>query len=107
MGPNLVDLTGLVAVVMVFSIVLIPVIGATARFAFKPIAESLARLMAVRGDEETIHLLERRVALLEQQIDALESGMTEVRRAERFDRELASLERKPLGAPSSPGPEGA
>jgi hypothetical protein len=106
-GPDLNDLTGLVAVVMVFSIVLIPIIGATARFAFKPIAESLVRLMAVRSDEETIHLLERRVALLEQQIDALESGITEVRQAERFDRELAGQARKPLGSPGPPGTEGA
>jgi hypothetical protein len=88
MGWNLTDLTGLVAVIMVFSIVLIPVIGLTARFAFKPIAESLARMLAVKGDEETIQLLERRVALLEQQVDAMETSVRRVEQAEAFHRQL-------------------
>ncbi len=96
MGPNLTDLTGLVAVIMVFSIVLIPVIGLTARFAFKPIAESLVRLLAVRGDEETIQLLERRVALLEQQVDAMETSVRRVEQAESFHRQLEG------GGPGTP-----
>jgi hypothetical protein len=83
-----IDFVGLVAVIMVFSIVLVPVIGFTARFAFKPIAESLARLLAVRGDEETVSLLERRVALLEQQFDQLETEHRTLVQAHRFDREL-------------------
>ena len=83
-----IDFVGLVAVIMVFSIVLVPVIGFTARFAFKPIAESLARLLAVRGDEETVNLLERRVALLEQQFDQLETEHRTLIQAQRFDREL-------------------
>jgi hypothetical protein len=88
MGWNLQDLTGLVAVIMVFSIVLVPVIGFTARFAFKPIAETLARLLAVRGDEETLNLLERRVALLEQQVDSFEHELVSARQAATFDRQL-------------------
>ncbi len=107
MGPNLVDLTGLVAVVMVFSIVLVPVIGLTARFAFKPIAESLAKLMSVRGDEETVRLLERRVALLEQQVDAIEHGVQELRHAESFDRQLSGGQPGSQAPPSPPPGQGA
>ena len=65
-------------------IVLIPVAGLTLRFALRPIVESVARLMELRASHEGGDLLEKRVALLEQELD-------QVRRlaeGAEFDRRL-------------------
>jgi len=59
-----VDLAQLIGVIMGTSIVLIPVIGLTARFAFK----SLAALRAPPESASRVAELERRVAQLERQV---------------------------------------
>lgn len=71
-----VDLVALVASFMGILVVLIPVAGLTARFAIKPIAESLAKARASSTDSETITLLERRISLLESEVHGL-GGMRE------------------------------
>ena len=45
-----VDIVSLVAVILGISIVLVPVIGLTARFALKPVVEALARVVEERRD---------------------------------------------------------
>src|SRR3990170_3366680 len=67
-----VDLTALLAVFMGISVVLIPIIGITARFALKPTVEALAKLFEHKGVEESVGVLERRMSLLEQQIESLD-----------------------------------
>lgn len=65
-------------------IVLIPVAGLTLRFALRPVVESVARLMELRATHQGSDLLEKRVALLEQELD-------QVRRlaeGAEFDRRL-------------------
>lgn len=59
----------IVAIVAAFLIVFVPVAGITLRFALKPLVDSIARIMEVRAGREQTELLERRVALLEQEID--------------------------------------
>lgn len=93
-----VNLVELLAVVMGVSIVLIPVMGLTARFALKPTVETLAKFFDVRGNEEVVALLERRVALLEQHIEHVESTVERLGDSQDFDRQLKSG--KP--APGSP-----
>ena len=61
-----IDLTALLAVFMGISIVLIPVLGITARFALKPTVEALSRFFDKRGSDEAVSILERRMALIEQ-----------------------------------------
>ena len=85
-----VDLTAIVAIIMGMSVVLIPVAGATARFALKPLVESLAKVNEVRGVEETVAITERRVALLEQQLEAMESSVRNIEEGRAFDRALGS-----------------
>jgi hypothetical protein len=69
MPPALpIDLTAIIGVFMGTLIVLIPVAGLTARFAFKPIVESLARFRESSNKGEVIEMLERRMALLEQEV---------------------------------------
>jgi hypothetical protein len=66
-----VDLVALSAVVLGCLMVLIPIAGLTARFAIKPISEALARSRDGNVDRETIRMLERRMALLEQEIHGI------------------------------------
>lgn len=90
-----IDLTEIVATVMAMSVVLIPVAGLTARFALKPLVESLARVNEVRGVEETVAITERRVALLEQQLEAMDHTVRRLEEVREFDRALESGDSAP------------
>jgi len=83
-----VDLTGIIATIMGISVVLIPVIGLTARFALKPTVEALSRIFEGRGMDESVQILERRIALLESQMEVMESSVHRVQEAARFDAQL-------------------
>lgn len=85
-----VNLVELIATVLGISIVLIPVIGLTARFALKPVVEALARVFEGRSSDDTVRILERRVELQEQQIEALQSTVEKLTEAHEFDRRLAA-----------------
>lgn len=99
-----VDLTAIVAIIMGMLVVLIPIAGLTARFALKPLVESLANLMASREVTDALQITERRVALLEQQVESLENLTRRLEEERAFDRELASgQEPEALPAPSPSG----
>jgi hypothetical protein len=66
-----VDLVALSAVILGCMMFLIPIAGLTARFAIKPISEALARNREGNTDRETIRMLERRMALLEQEVHGI------------------------------------
>jgi hypothetical protein len=66
-----VDLVALSAVILGCMMFLIPIAGLTARFAIKPISEALARNREGSVDRETIRMLERRMALLEQEVHGI------------------------------------
>jgi hypothetical protein len=70
-----VDLVALTAVILGCLMFLIPIAGLTARFAIRPITEALGRMSSGHADRETLQLLERRMALLEQEVH----GIGEVR----------------------------
>lgn len=83
-----INLTEIIAVFMGISIVLIPVIGLTARFALKPIVEALSKGLEARGQDETVTILERRIALLESQVEAMEHSLARVEDARDFEAKL-------------------
>ncbi len=83
-----IDLVALVAVISGTLIVLIPVAGITARLALKPTVEAVARFFEVKGSQEAVQILERRVALLEQHVEGMERSVERLRAAEEFDRRL-------------------
>jgi hypothetical protein len=85
-----IDITALVATVLGISIVLIPVIGLTARFALKPAVEALSRLFENRNTHEAIEILERRMELQEHQIEALQNALRSLTEERDFDRRLAA-----------------
>lgn len=83
-----VDLTALIASVMGISIVLIPVIGLTARFALKPTVEALGRFFESKGAEDSLRLVERRLDLMEQHMELLQNSMDRIADAAEFDAKL-------------------
>lgn len=83
-----VDLTAIVAIVMVFSCALIPIAGFTLRFAIKPAVEALAKTFENRGLEDTVGVLERRLGLIESQMDSVESSVHRLAEAVEFQNQL-------------------
>lgn len=85
-----IDLTALVAIFFGCLIVLIPLAGITARFTIKPIAEALARARESQSSNRDLELLEKRLALVEQQLQSVEHSVDQLGEAREFDRKLAS-----------------
>ncbi len=90
-----INLTAVIAVIMGISIVLIPMIGLTARFALKPVVEALSKVFESRGKDESLQIMERRIALLETQMEAFEGSVHRLQETQHFDAQLRA------------GPEGA
>jgi hypothetical protein len=85
-----VNLIGLISAILGISVVLIPVLGLTARFALKPTVEALARMFESRGSDESLRILERRVELQEHEIAALHAALGSLTEGRDFDRQLES-----------------
>lgn len=85
-----VDLTSLVAVILGISVVLVPVIGLTARFALKPIVEAMGRSFEHKGLDETVQIMDRRMALMEQQIESMDGTVRRLADVAEFHRSLDS-----------------
>lgn len=91
MGPDVI--VPVVAIVLGSLMVLIPVAGLTARFAFKPIVESMARLKAMQsgsGSTPDVRQLEDRVSRIEQQLEGMDVSLQRLIEAKDFDRQLNS-----------------
>ena len=94
-----IDLTSLVATIMGISIVLIPVIGLTARFALTPVVEALSKVFEARGAEDELRILHRRVELQEQEIALLQQAVSSLADGRDFERQLESG--RPADGPAS------
>lgn len=99
-----IDLTSIVAIVMGMLVVLIPVAGLTLRFALKPTVEAIARLFEHKGVEEQVTILERRMSLLEAQMESVDSAVTRIADAMEFDRELEGGRSRRRSLPPSEEP---
>jgi len=75
-----IDLTALVAIMMGSLMFLIPIAGLTARYALKPIVESMARLRDSSSRDEAVALIERRLALIEQEVQSVSNIKEEMSR---------------------------
>ena len=83
-------LTGLIAVTLGIMVVLVPVIGLTARFALKPIVEAFARMKEMKGDEQKVALMEQRIALLEEHLHSIDRNVGALQEDADFRRQLDS-----------------
>ncbi len=82
-------LTGLVAVTLGIMVVLVPVIGITARFALKPIVDAFARVKE-KGEEQKVALMEQRIALLEEHLHSIDRNLGALQEDADFRRQLDS-----------------
>jgi len=69
------QLIGLTAVVMGSLTILIPIAGITARIALKPIVEAMARYREVKGSDDAVVMLERRMSLMEEQLHGMDRSL--------------------------------
>lgn len=90
MNPGLI--VPIVAIVLGSLMFLIPIAGLTARFAFKPIVESMARLRELQqgGSGADIRALDQRVSAIERQLEGIDSSLQRLIEAKEFDRQLSS-----------------
>ncbi len=91
-------LVPLAGVVLGSLIVLIPITGLTARFALKPVLEALGRYREGQGAADAVQLIERRQALLEEQVHSIERAVRDLMDEAEFRRQLES------GAPPAAQP---
>lgn len=99
------QLIGLTAVVMGSLAVLIPIAGITARIALKPIVEAMARYREMKGADDSVLMLERRLALMEEQFHGMDRSLRLLVEDADFRRRLemsAPVGSAALGAGSTP-----
>ncbi len=89
MDTNTTIITGL-AIFLGLMTVLIPITGLTARFALKPVMEALGKYREGENDKQMQALLERRVALMEEQLHSMDRSLRELAEESEFRRELES-----------------
>lgn len=70
--------------------ILMPVAGITVRIALKPIVDSVARLMEMRASMNASELMERRVTLLEQEMQILRAENSRLIEEREFYNRLES-----------------
>ena len=85
-----INLTALLATFMALSVVLVPVVGLTARFALKPTVEALSRFFDKKRNDDAVSILERRLALVEQQVESIESTVQRLADTAEFDEKLST-----------------
>jgi hypothetical protein len=76
--------------------VLIPIIGLTARFALRPVVDAIARIKEAGNAGEALTMLERRMSLLEQEVQSVEGLRHEMARladAQQFHMKLVGADR--------------
>lgn len=83
------DLTGLVAVFMGTSMLLIPIAGLTLRFAIKPAVQQIARAIAeIRGGRDDV--TERRLLAMEEDLRDLRKRLARIHEEDEFRRRLGA-----------------
>ncbi|HEV7590844.1 MAG TPA: hypothetical protein VGO40_22225 [Longimicrobium sp.] len=82
------DLVAILAVSGGILVVLVPIAGLTARFALKPLIESITEAMRVRQGGD-VPAMERRVAVLEQELAGMRAELQRAADGAAFDRRLA------------------
>jgi hypothetical protein len=98
MGTNEAIIAGL-AIFLGLMVILIPITGLTARFALKPVMEALSKFRETQGDRQMQQLLERRVALMEEQLHSMDRSLRELVEESDFRRELETSRSRPAALP--------
>jgi hypothetical protein len=105
MSTNEAIIAGL-AIFLGMLVVLIPIAGITARIALRPMMDAFGRYREIAGENEAQQLLERRVALMEEQLHGIDRSLRELRDESEFARQLEGGKPRSLEASPAQG-EGA
>jgi hypothetical protein len=98
MGTNEAIIAAL-AIFLGMMVVLIPIAGLTARFALKPLMEALRSYRELQGDNQAQQLVERRMALMEEQMHSMDRAIRELAEESEFRRDLESGRQKHAALP--------
>jgi hypothetical protein len=102
------NMIGLTAVIMGSLTVLIPIAGITARIALKQVVEAMARYREMKGSDDAVVMLERRMSLMEEQLHGMDRSLRLLVEDSDFRRRLEM--QAPVGAAAlgpAPGNTGA
>jgi hypothetical protein len=100
------ELLGLTAIIFGGLAVLVPIAGITARVALKPIVEAMARYREMKGSDDAVTMLERRMSLMEEQLHGMDRSLRLLVEDADFRRRLEMS--APVGAATlGPGSGGA
>jgi hypothetical protein len=90
MSPNLIyALTGTLAVLLGGIIVLVPLLALTIRYALRPVLETWSEVRQNQIPERHSELLERRLALLESEVQHISQRCESLVEAQEFQRQLS------------------
>ncbi|HYR06714.1 MAG TPA: hypothetical protein VEQ60_03020 [Longimicrobium sp.] len=87
------------AIFLGMMVILIPIAGLTARFALKPLMEALRSYRELQGDNQAQQLIERRMALMEEQMHSMDRAIRELSEESEFRRDLESGKQQPAALP--------
>ncbi|HEX2081723.1 MAG TPA: hypothetical protein VHG08_28725 [Longimicrobium sp.] len=91
------------AIFLGMMVVLIPITGLTLRFALRPLMEAIASYREMQGANEAQQLLERRFALMEDQVQSMDRSLRELLEESEFRRDLESGRQQAAAALPAPG----
>jgi hypothetical protein len=83
-----VDWVALVGVLGGVLFLLIPILGLTARFALKPVVESMIALKGAQAAPQELTALKERIAFLENQLSGMETELSRLQEARDFENRL-------------------
>ncbi len=86
--------------------VLIPVAGLTLRFALKPVVSVIDRYLRGHEKAEATKLSDRRLAMLEEQLDDVQNSLTRLLDGREFDARLKGKPQPRLSTGSERAPAG-
>ena len=84
-------------------ILLVPVVGITARIALRPMMDSWARYRELKGNDEAVLLLERRMALMEEHLNSIDRSVQLLLEEADFRRKLEAGGSAPAALPGRAG----
>ena len=79
----------IIAILATFLVVFVPVAGITARIALKPLMEAYLKVLQTRQASLEVQTLERRLALVESELQAMKADVRELDAQKEFYRKLS------------------
>ncbi|HEX8391584.1 MAG TPA: hypothetical protein VF665_04425 [Longimicrobium sp.] len=98
-------MVAMTAIILGSLTVLIPITGITARIALRPLMEALGRYREMQGQNEATQLMERRLALMEEQLHGMDRTLRDLAEESDFRRQLESGRTQRIAAPVVSAPD--